>query len=86
MATQGIPLPSWLDQLIASGPTNRLIVKNTLLVERVKLLQLIGDMWRGDWTGSEFDGRDGSGWINVALSGEWDEVKNLTEKLEHWYD
>jgi hypothetical protein len=32
------------------------------------LLERIGAVWRGDWSGHNYDGRDGQRWIGLALS------------------
>jgi hypothetical protein len=48
---------------------------------RVDLLTRIGKLWRGDWSGREFDGRDGAGWINTALYGSADDLRALHHEL-----
>lgn len=50
---------------------------------RVALLERIGELWRGDWTGHAFDGRDGQGWINTALHGDEADLKKLDTDLWH---
>jgi hypothetical protein len=37
---------------------------------RDELLLLIADLWRSDWSGHVFDGKDGAGWITTAVTGD----------------
>lgn len=55
---------------------------------QIELLRLIGDTWRGDWSGSVFDGRDGRRWIETALTGtdtELDELAAELRRIEDYY-
>lgn len=51
--------------------------------ERVPRLSLVGELIRGDWSGTEFDGRDVRDWIGLILDGKYDEfdeeVKSIAE-------
>jgi hypothetical protein len=48
---------------------------------RVDLLERISQLWRGDWSGREFDGKDGHGWIQGALYGDADTLRKLDKEL-----
>jgi hypothetical protein len=51
--------------------------------ERIPRLNLVGELIRGDWSGTEFDGRDVRDWIDLILGGKYgefdDEVKPYAE-------
>lgn len=48
---------------------------------RVKLLERIATLWRGDWSGHSFDGRDGHHWIMTALHGDAFQLAELDTDL-----
>jgi hypothetical protein len=48
---------------------------------RVDLLERIAQLWRGDWSGHVFDGKDGADWINTALHGDADALRKLNDDL-----
>lgn len=48
---------------------------------RAALLRRIAELWRGDWTGNTFDGRDGSRWIRTAIEGDEAALTKLAEEL-----
>jgi hypothetical protein len=48
---------------------------------RVDLIERVGKLWRGDWSGHSFDGRDGQGWIHTALHGNADALRALNAEL-----
>jgi len=43
-------------------------------------------MIRGDWSGTEFDGRDVKRWIETALSGDETGIAMLLARLKNWYE
>ena len=49
-------------------------------------LVLIGRLWRGDWSGYNFDGRDGQRWINIVLADEETEIRLLIQQLKKLKD
>jgi len=49
---------------------------------REDLLMRVGDLWRGDWSGHSFDGRDGAGWIDRALHGDAEDLRSLSDELK----
>lgn len=56
---------------------------------RDALLRRIANLWRGDWSGTEFDGRDGKRWILAALDGDAGQLAELDRELtetEESYD
>lgn len=50
------------------------------------LLQRIGSLIRGDWSGSVFDGRDVRDWINLVCEGKLDEAENIISIYEKEYN
>lgn len=48
---------------------------------RAQLLIRVAELWRGDWSGRVFDGRDGERWIMTALSGDEAALTKLAEEL-----
>jgi hypothetical protein len=46
------------------------------------LLRRIGTLWRGDWSGYMFDGRDGQRWIETAISGAPGDLTALEAELK----
>jgi hypothetical protein len=50
-------------------------------IGRVDCLKRIGALWRGDWSGHRFDGRDCQRWIETALYGSADDLRVLDEEL-----
>lgn len=56
---------------------------------RINLFRRIGDLWRGDWSGSSFDGRDGKRWIDTILDGtdsQVDKIEDWIKSLEEEYE
>lgn len=49
--------------------------------ERIGILRRIGNILRGDWTMTEFDGRDVKRWIDTVLDGDADALRELGEEL-----
>lgn len=49
---------------------------------RAGLLRRIGALWRGDWTGHVFDGRDGNRWITTILDGDPAALEQLDAELK----
>lgn len=49
--------------------------------EREALLRRVGNIMRGDWSMNYFDGRDVKRWINTALDGGADALRELGEDL-----
>ena len=49
---------------------------------RDELILRIGQLWRGDWSGSSFDGRDGQDWLTCAVSGDSDDLDELEQTLQ----
>lgn len=52
-----------------------------LWAERHGLVARIGELWRGDWTGHVFDGRDGQRWLNTAMGGNDTDLAQLEDEL-----
>lgn len=44
-------------------------------------LDLIATLWRGDWSGHVFDGRDGARWLQTVAGGDKAEVMALIGEL-----
>ena len=44
---------------------------------RNELLMRIAGLWRGDWSGHVFDGKDGANWIEAAVHGDADDLLQL---------
>jgi hypothetical protein len=42
----------------------------------------IGRLWRGDWTATMFNGRDGLAWLTTAISGSSQELDALDQTLQ----
>jgi hypothetical protein len=42
----------------------------------------IGEKWRGDWSGHDFDGRDGQQWLLTAVTGSSEELDELQAALD----
>jgi hypothetical protein len=57
-----------------------------LVPERAAILHRIGNILRGDWSMTEFDGRDCKHWIDTALDGGADALKDLGEELRRIED
>jgi len=51
------------------------------LDERVALLRRVGNIMRGDWSMTMFDGRDVKWWITTALDGDPAALRELGEDL-----
>lgn len=49
--------------------------------ERANLLRRVGNLLRGDWSMTEFDGRDCKRWIDTALDGDMAQLRDLAEEL-----
>lgn len=49
--------------------------------QRDSLLRRIAALWRGDWSGDMFDGRDGKRWIETALDGNTEALAKLDREL-----
>lgn len=49
--------------------------------ERRALAARIGALWRGDWPGHVFDGRDGQGWLDTVMNGDADDLAGLADDL-----
>lgn len=49
-------------------------------------LRKIAELWRGDWSGREFDGRTGHEWILTALDSTEQEVELLIKILQEIAD
>ena len=54
----------------------------TVPLSRAELLERIGQLWRGDWSGHVFDGKDGQDWINRALYGNGEDLDALARELD----
>ncbi len=54
--------------------------------ERAALLDRIAELWRGDWSGHAFDGRDGRNWINAATHGDAAVLAELSGELKSYED
>ena len=48
---------------------------------RAALLRRVGNLLRSDWSMTYFDGRDCKRWINTALDGDADALRDLAEEL-----
>lgn len=48
---------------------------------RKEAIYLIADLWRGDWSGYTFDGRDGKRWLLEAVDGSENDVRVLIDEL-----
>jgi len=48
---------------------------------RWQLVGIVGSKIRGDWSGTEFDGRDVRNWLETAADGTIEEVNKLIEAL-----
>lgn len=48
---------------------------------RNAFLERIADLWRGDWSGRVFDGKDGSSWIVTAVDGDAEALDQLDRDL-----
>lgn len=53
---------------------------------RAALLDRIATLWRGDWSGHAFDGRDGRNWINAATYGDAAALTELSAELKDYED
>lgn len=51
---------------------------------RGELLRRIAELWRGDWSAMNFDGRDGNRWILCALDGDEDALAKLAQELTEY--
>lgn len=51
---------------------------------RAALMDRIGALRRGDWSGASFDGRTGRDWLAVAAHGDGAALKNLADDLTGW--
>jgi hypothetical protein len=49
--------------------------------ERASLLRRVGNIMRSDWSMTMFDGRDVKRWINTALDGDADALRELADEL-----
>jgi len=49
---------------------------------RAALIREIAQLWRGDWSGHAFDGKDGCDWLTTALDGDADELAALAADLK----
>lgn len=56
-------------------------VVDPLWAQRHALVARIGNLWRGDWTGHRFDGRDGQRWLDAAMGGNADDLAQLAAEL-----
>ncbi len=54
----------------------------TVPLARAEALEKIAQLWRGDWSGAAFDGRDGQRWIDTALYGNSEDLADLMRQLE----
>ncbi len=54
----------------------------TLSDDRVKIIDLTGELIRGDWSGYDFDGRDVKKWLETALYGRDEAVSGLLVELK----
>jgi hypothetical protein len=52
-----------------------------LSAERIAVIEKVADLWCGDWSGREFDGRDGAWWLMTALRGSDEELAEVRERL-----
>lgn len=52
-----------------------------IAIDRADLLRMVGSVLRGDWSMVRFDGRDVKRWINTALDGDADQLRELNEML-----
>lgn len=52
-----------------------------LWAERHALVSRVGALWRGDWTGHCFDGRDGQRWLDTAMGGDAADLAQLDTEL-----
>lgn len=57
------------------------VIPMPIAPQRADALRRIGLLWRGDWSGTVFDGRDGQRWIETALSGGTVELAGLLAEL-----
>lgn len=57
-------------------------VVDPLWTERHRLVARIGALWRGDWSGHVFDGRDGQEWLDTAMGGNADDLRQLSDRLD----
>ena len=48
---------------------------------RLDALNRISELWRGDWSAREFDGKDGHRWIQTALTGNAEALRALDAEL-----
>lgn len=64
----------------SQGANEQIAELQAFFERRRKLLLRIGDLWRGDWSGSNFDGRDGKKWL-YAIAGD-DETE--LARVEQW--
>lgn len=48
---------------------------------RSALIERIGTLWRGDWSGHRFDGRDGERWLTTAVYGDEAGLAELEAEL-----
>jgi hypothetical protein len=44
-------------------------------------LEVVAALWRGDWSGHVFDGRDGERWLRNIAHGSDDDVRVLVKTL-----
>ena len=73
------PDPEWLE--CGDKPAG-----TTLSAERIAVIEKVADLWRGDWSGREFDGKEGSWWLRTALNGSDEELAEVRDRMEHIYD
>ena len=52
-----------------------------IAARRHALVARVGNLWRGDWTGHSFDGRDGQRWLDAAMGGNADDLDQLDAEL-----
>jgi hypothetical protein len=67
---------------IPAAELGALAGQQLLRERRDALLDRIGNLWRGDWTGRSFDGRDGQRWITDATHGTETEMDVLDAELQ----
>jgi hypothetical protein len=51
--------------------------RETIIERRDRLIREIARLWRGDWSGTTFDGRDGQRMLLTALDGDSDALDSL---------
>jgi hypothetical protein len=48
---------------------------------RDEMVLKIASLWRGDWTGTNFDGRTGQSWLRAAVTGSAADLDELEREL-----